>query len=443
MATVIPFCGIRYNPEKIDDLALVMAPPYDVISAEEQESYYKTHPHNIIRLILGRTFPADTEDNNRYTRAGTDFSTWRKQAILKRDPEPSFYFYRQEFSLNDGSRAVRDGFIGLVKLEDFEKGTIIPHEKTLSKPKEDRLQLMRACQANFSCIFSLYQDPEERVNKLLQESISAGPYLDMTDKEGCRHMLWRVVAHNITQRIGEVLHNSKIFIADGHHRYETALGYSKEMRKKCPEAGPDAPFNYIMMYLTPMESDGLIIYPYHRAMHNLGSFESALFEEKLQACCRLEKLSYPGGSKDLIQKAFEKKLQEQGQKGPSFGVIVKGLSHLLVASINEDVLPKDPSTVEALDVSILERCLFNDILGIDSISLREQQNIVYFHHSKEGFSLVEDHGYQIAIILNPTKIEELKSVASTGDKMPQKSTYFYPKVLSGPVINSIAAEEII
>jgi uncharacterized protein (DUF1015 family) len=231
MADVHPFRGIQYNPLRIKEFREVVAPPYDIISPSEQEDHYARSPYSIIRLILGRKFPTDTDTDNRYTRAARFFKEWQETQVLTRDKEPSLYFYEQEFSVQ-GKSFVREGFFALVRLEEYEKGVIIPHERTLSGPKVDRLMLMRSCQANFSPVFMLYADNSNDVINRLKSGITAKPLIEVRDKDGVLHQFWRVKEQKILSEVGERFKKEPLFIADGHHRYETALNYRNECRQK-------------------------------------------------------------------------------------------------------------------------------------------------------------------------------------------------------------------
>ena len=449
MAIVIPFRGILYNQEKVGDCKQVTAPPYDIISPEQQDQYYEKSEFNVIRLILGKQFPDDTEKNNRYTRAADTFNQWQEESILKRDEEPALYYYHQEFSVPGGGREARDGFICLVRLEDKEKGVVIPHEKTLDKPKADRLQLMKFCSANFSQIFSLYSDPEDGVLQLLKEGIKGAPLIDVTDEDQTLHQLWRVSKSEVLSEVSQRLSEQSLFIADGHHRYETALNYRNYMAADQPHKTGKEPFNYVMMYLTPMESEGMLILPYHRVIHNIEQFNFGFFEKKLNEYFEVTSFPFNGNTKPDVWKQFNKQLQERGKIRPAFGMYGAGQSSFHLLLLREQVYDSFTDTEESssilkkLDVNVIESCIFKGVLGITSKDLQQQENISYVHDSDEGLALVEDRGYQLAFFLNDTKSSEIRDVSARGETMPQKSTFFYPKLLSGLVINKIEPDESI
>lgn len=449
MAIVIPFRGILYNREKVGDFRTITAPPYDIISPEQQEKYYQQNEYNVIRLILGKKFPDDTETNNRYTRAANTFTQWQKESVLKRDEDPALYLYHQEFSVPGGGRQSRDGFICLVRLEDKEKGVVIPHEKTLDKPKQDRFQLMKACCANFSQIFSLYSDPEDGVVQLLKDATNVPPLIEVTDEDNTLHQLWRVSQAEVLREVCQRLREQSIYIADGHHRYETALNYQRYMTEIYPQQTGKEPFNYVMMYLTPMEGEGMLILPYHRVIHNIEHFDFDSFEKKLQNCFEVKTFPFNQKNKSVVWKQFNTQLKEEGKIRPAFGMYGAGQSsfHLLV--LREDIFnsftdtPESSAVLQRLDVNVIESCIFRDALQITSKDLQQQENISYVHDSDEGLKLVESKGYQLAFFLNDTKSSEIRDVSSRGETMPQKSTFFYPKLLSGLVINKIEPEESI
>ncbi len=306
MAMVVPFRGISYDQGKIGDLRQVVAPPYDVISPPEQEALYQRHPQNVVRLILNKERPQDHPQDNRYTRAAALYSAWQKENILARAPQPQFYFLQEEFSasiLPPGQRAsasgssVRRGFIGLIRLEEYSARVVLPHEKTQTKPRADRLALMEACQANFSQIFSLYTDEEGAMVPIYERVFSSGPpSMDVTDSEGVRRRLWMASDPAVLQRVREIMRTKEIFIADGHHRYETALAYREGQRKKFPNGTGRETYNFTMMYFAAMEDPGVFILPTHRVVYNLENFAADSFLDQLRSDFSVEVLRIPNGA---------------------------------------------------------------------------------------------------------------------------------------------------
>lgn len=439
MAQVIPFKGFRYNTSKIDDLSKVMTPPYDVISPAEQDQFYQMSQYNIIRLELGKEEPGDDECHNKYTRAARYLKDWIENQILIQDKQPSFYIYQQQFSLTNGNTYTRTGFIGLVRLEEFSKGVILPHENTLSKPKADRLQLMRACEANFSQIFALYDDPAKKIPSLLKQHIeSYSPDIEVEAIPGIIEKLWVVSEHSAIQQIQDNMADKKLYIADGHHRYETALTYRNERMAQNPHHTGDELYNFVMMMMVEMEDPGLIILPTHRAISGIKGFSKEEFLKSAAKDFIVEEHTFSG--KTLKQRADEMEglLAEKGSHsfvfydGDAKSCYVLTLKSMRI--MNER-LPQHDISYRSLDVTILHTLLLEPLLGIGKEQMANQDFITYTHDLMEGAQWVEEGRCQMAFFLNPTSVKQVKEVSLAGEKMPQKSTYFYPKLLTGLVIN--------
>ena len=445
MAKIIPFKGILYNKEKIRDIKDVVAPPYDVISPAEQEELYKRHENNVVRLILGKESNSDTPDNNRYTKARDSFDSWQRDSILIKDAFPSIYVYSQEYHLGETEgfeKKRRLGFIALSKLEDFGEGKIHPHENTLAKPKEDRLKLMQHCNANFSSIFGLFSDPSKRIDSVLKDYMRHSPLYDLVDDAGMRHTLWAIRDNRAIQIITSVMSDKQIFIADGHHRYETAINYRNEMRGKLPDFSGEELYNYVMMYFTNTNSEGLSILPIHRLVSNLSDFDKKKIVEKAGEFFNIEKLSFNESDEKTVKQKLFSDIKERGEKEHIFGMYLGNDEYLLLTLKDEDVLDRlitnsrHPSW-KKLDVTILHTLLIEKVLRISEKNLAEQKNITYTISGDEAIKDVKAGKYQIALFLNPTKIEDVKDVAAAGEKMPQKSTFFYPKLITGLVMNKL------
>jgi len=445
MAKIIPFKGILYNKEKIRDMKDVVAPPYDVISPPEQEELYKRHENNVVRLILGKESDSDTPDNNRYTKARDSFDSWQRDSILIKDAFPSIYVYSQEYHLGETEgfeKKRRLGLIALSKLEDFGEGKIHPHENTLAKPKEDRLKLMQHCNANFSSIFGLFSDPSKRIDSVLKDYMRHSPLYDLVDDAGMRHTLWAIRDNKVIQIITGVMSDKQVFIADGHHRYETAINYRNEMREKLPNFTGEELYNYVMMYFTNTNSEGLSILPIHRLVSNLSNFDKKKIIKKAGEFFNIEKLSLNESDEKTVKQKLFSDMKERGKKEHIFGMYLGNDEYLLLTLKDEDVLDRlitnsrHPSW-KKLDVTILHTLLIEKVLGVSEKNLAEQKNITYTISEDEAIKDVKAGKYQIALFLNPTKIEEVKDVATAGEKMPQKSTFFYPKLITGLVMNKL------
>ena len=439
MAKIVPFRALRYNLSQIGDAAAVMALPYDVISPALQEKLYQRSPYNIARLTLGKTNPDDNADENCYSRAAADFSAWKKQGILARDPEPSLYLYDQTYPLEDGSSATRKGFIALTRLEDFSAGVVKAHEKTLARPKADRLLLTRACQANFSPIFSLYSDPCCALESLGQRFKSAPPALTVVDDEGVRHVLWAVDDSSFIDRAKDLLGKKPLFIANGHHRYETALTYRDEMRAAHPHFTGKEAFNYVLMYFANMEDQGMTIFPIHRVMHGLSNFSVDSFVQKLAGDFMLSEECVDTSDSAALA-LLRRRLAAAGQCRRTLGLYL-GNGRFLSLSLKDEKRmdhlfdARTPSVLRTLDVSVLHRLILEQYLNITAQAQEAQSHLRYCKTFNEPFAQVDSGEGQIAFLLNPPRMSEVRDVANAGVKMPPKSTYFYPRLLSGLVIN--------
>jgi uncharacterized protein (DUF1015 family) len=447
VAKIVPFRGLRYNLTRVEDPKSVMAPPYDVISPTLQEDLYHRNPVNVVRLILGKIDEGDTETNNRYTRAAADFHLWREEGILVRDAEPSIYLYDQEYPGENGKLVVRKGFIALTRIEDFSTGVVKPHEKTLSGPKADRLLLTKACGANFSPIFSLYSDPCCAMESLTQERKKSHPDIEVTDDDGVIHRLWQVTDPSIIQKAQALLDNKPLFIADGHHRYETALAYRNEMRAKHPDYTGKELFNYVLMYFANMEDQGMLIFPTHRLIFNLADFRLDSF------------LAAVGENFDVDERVFNPDdadsradmrsiLGEKGKEKHTLALYAGDDRIRFLALRDEKVMDRffdarAPKALRTLDVSILHRLILEGLLHITLEAQEQQTHLRYVKSWEDALAAVREQTCQLAFLMNATRMSEVRDVANAGEKMPQKSTYFYPKLLTGLVINRIVEGETV
>ena len=446
MAKIVPFRAVRYNLSVVKDPATVVAPPYDVISPALQDDLYARDPNNVVRLILGRTQGTDNDSDNRYTRAAGEFNRMQAEGVLKRDENPSIYLYDQEFPV-DGQPVVRQGFMALTKVEDFSSGVIKPHEKTLSGPKTDRLNLTRACRANFSPIFSLYSDPCCALESLSRREKERAPDIEVQDDDGVIHRLWQVQDPAIIQRAQTLLDAKPLFIADGHHRYETAMNYRQEMRDKAGNATGRELFNYVLMFFANMEDQGMLIFPTHRLIHGLEQLDVPALVQQLGEFFVVEKRTLdPRSAGD--RRALRDRLAELGVKRHALGLYAGGNEAWLLTLKDESVMDgffaeDEPKALRTLDVSILHRLVLERLLGISLDAQEKQTNLAYVKNIDDPFSRVLDGSCQLAFLMNSTRMSEVRDVANSGSKMPQKSTYFYPKLLTGLVINKIDPGETV
>ncbi len=407
MAVVTGFQGFRYNPEKIENLSKVLAPPYDVISPEEQEELYGVSPYNVVRLILSKC-----EGEQKYVKAGATFRDWIADQVLIQEAEPSIYPYHQQFDL-DGKKIIRRGFIATVRIEDFSSKIILPHERTFPKPKIDRLKLTLACKANLSPVFSIYSDPEGSIEKAIGENIEDEPLIDSLYRDGVRNKLWKISDRDIISQIKTTMSDSNLLIADGHHRYETALEYRNQQRNNSGTGSGERLYEYVMMYLARAEDDGLLINPTHRVLKNLGSLDLKDFIQKIGERFNIKRID------------FREAVSSLGSR--EFLILSKDTRNVIKVS------PKDlyPESFKNLAVMLLHNVVLKEIIT------EEKSEILYTKSIKEVSELVKSGQYILGFILPPLTASDIFEVVLADEKLPHKTTYFYPKTLSGLVFNPL------
>jgi len=421
MAEIRPFRALRFNTEKAGEIGQLVCPPYDIISDEQRKGYLAKNPCNIIRLELPK-------GENPYQTAGETLKQWMEQGILRQDEQESIYIYEEEFTVN-GLHTKFKGCIVRVRLEEFSKGIVLPHEETLSKAKEDRFNLMKATNCNFSQIYSLYMDPEHEITNRLDALSDAAPENELTDSDGVTHRLWIVSDQSEIAAICKAFADKKLYIADGHHRYETALNYRNYCRENKIGSGEE---DYVMMMLVDMEHPGLVVLPTHRLVRDLPQFD----KENLLTACR-EYFDVTEEEDINSAEAKLKTLYDDGKK--AFAFYCGGSGYTLLVLRDTDalarLLPDKSAAFQGLDVTVLHTLVLEKILGIDADNMAKQINLTYVKQFEDAVAAVEKGDAQCAFILNPTKVTEIRDVAAAGEKMPQKSTYFYPKLITGLVMN--------
>jgi uncharacterized protein (DUF1015 family) len=413
MAKIYPFRSLRYAPDKVA-IEKVVTQPYDKISPEMQERYYGLHPNNLVRVVFGKTEPSDSPDNNVYIRAAAYLKEWRAAGILQQLPEPALFAYFQKFIVPEESEVrVRKGFIGLGQLEDYANKVVFPHERTLSGPKKDRLELLRHTRTQFEQIFMLYEDTEQRVDRLLDEIARRNPDIHVRDEYGVEHIVWIVTDHDKIRFIQGQMENKKLIIADGHHRYDTALTYRAEMhREKGSDRIPMAFFN--------MHSPSLAILAAHRVLSNLAGFDPTTFFARVA---------------DFFDQA-----EAPDRDRVTIGVFTDGrLSFWKVKSSLDlhELMPDLSEKQRALDLVILHRLMLERCLGIGEQAIQKETNISYVRGRDAAISMVREGKAQAAFLVSPTRLDQLRDIAFEGNVMPQKSTDFYPKLLSGLTMYSL------
>lgn len=424
MAQVKPFKGLMYDPRIVGDLSKVMAPPYDVISESMQEEFYRLHNNNVVRLILGKIKPGDNKSSNRYTRAAKYLNEWLKNGSLIKNKTPCFYVYGQEYFFK-GQMKTRWGFISLMKIEDPHTSRVLPHEYTFPKPKKDRLDLLKATGTNLSPIFSLFEDVDSSVLKILKESAAGKPAIEI-EQEGVSHKIWRLENPEAISRISGLMEDKQIFIADGHHRYEVALNFRNFIRNR-KRGTSSGDYEYIMVYFSSLNPDALTILSTHRVIRSIKGLNFKKTMSRLNEYFHIEEFKSTKGMFNKMDVA------ETGD--PIFGMYFKGKGFLSLKLRDEEILSdiiiqRVSYRWKWLDVTILHQLIFDRILEVKE-KVAKRDNIVYTRDVNYAVKLVDEEDYQLAFFLNPPRIEQVRDVACSREKMPHKSTYFYPKPLSG------------
>ena len=442
MAIIYPFHAWRYDTSRLR-LEDVITQPYDKISPEMQDRYYSASPSNLVRIILGKPEPGDSDNTNVYTRAANDFRSWREQGILRRDPESSIYAYQQQFKIPgdpSGVRHIRTGFIALGRLHDYPEQVVHRHEQTLSKPKADRLNLLRATRAHFGQIFMLYRSPHDLIGSLVPP-----PTMSMKDEYGVEHRVWKITDPRFIARLQHDMSDKKLIIADGHHRYETALAFRDEMRNssRAPHLPSSAdvglpPWEFAMMTFVNMDSPGLVVLPTHRVVKGLENFQLSDLLAKASQWFNVE---------DVTSRFHEEQPADllEGDDAPHYAYTPTLLAvsanrvHLLRAKpgVAESALPGMDPRERQLDVVQLHKFLLENALRMSEEDIRAQKHLAYIRDPREAVAAVRSGDAQLAFLINPVRIEQVRDIAFAGGVMPQKSTDFYPKLLSGLTIYAL------
>ncbi len=431
MPEIRPFRGVRYDLTKVGALSDVVAPPYDVIGPDLQQALYNANPANIIRLELNREEPGDAPGRDRYERASATLKDWRRRGILVDDHHPSFYVYHQTFTV-DGKEFTRKGFFARVRLEPFGQGKIYPHEQTLSGPKADRLNLYRATGFNLSPIFGLYPDPENRVLRAVEKGIKDRTPLEATDHLGVINRVWPVTDGEAHTLASGLIGDQPVFIADGHHRYETGLAYRDELAAKGELSGPDDPANFCLMMLVSMSDPGLLILPTHRLV---SGFPGLTGDQLCEALAPEFDVEEAGSGASGCEDAWGEIETWGDQDRLGFGTIADG--RWFIAKLRSDatmdaLAPEHSADWRSLGVSILHELVLKKLLGgIGTASCR------YVHLIDEVLSSAQARDFDLACLVPPAGMDHVEAIASNLEKMPPKSTYFYPKLLTGLVLNPL------
>ena len=427
---------------------MLLAPPYDVITEEEQEAYYQADPYNVIRLILGKKKTGDSDWDNRYTRSADYLRRWESDDVLVCAEYPSMYITAMTYDPGDGSgKRVRWGLIVLVRIEEDGSGVILPHERTFSAHRDDRLKLIRACNTQLSQIFGLYEDSGNRIFNYFKKIIHIPPMISFDFNDGSTHNMWVVEDESIFRKVAEVLVDKSIFIADGHHRYETSRNYRNIMRARHGTRPENRSYEYVMMYLTNMNDVGLTILPSHRLIKRYPGFRIDPFLEKLNRWFEITVLPFSHSDGRPQCRDLNPLIEEKGHTTSAIGFHLHGHEKCYLFSLKpgvRDEMGDDLHTsLKKLDVLVLSRLIFQKSLGFSKEDLDNDEIFHYHSDMAKAISLVDAKDFLMAFFLNPTRIDHVKEVASNALIMPRKSTYFYPKILTGLVFNKIDPHEII
>jgi uncharacterized protein (DUF1015 family) len=435
MPEIRPFRGIRYNQKVIKNLSSVICPPYDIISAQQQNELYKLSPYNFVRIEYNRELPQDTAQDNRYTRSAANLSQWLEAAILQADSIPAIYFHRHHF-VCDRRQRYRDNLLACVRLEEWEKRKIRPHENIIPRAKSDRLSMLYACQANTSPILAMYDDPDKIVASLLKEQSKNRPLIDIVDVYGERHQVWPITLPQVIAQIRQQMSGEPFYIADGHHRYDSALTYKREITSQLTSNNGEEGYNFVMMSLVDFTDPGLVILPPHRLIRGISKPLLSGLKNQLQAFFDIA--TYPIDSPD-IWRIVDSRLIGITPHTDRVSLAVFGLEAdtLLILTLRDSravsqFMPQFHSDLyKKLDVSLVDHVILENFLAFDKD--KEEITLAYCYDRAEAVNLVRDQQYQLVFILNPVQPELIKNIADIGDRMPRKSTYFYPKSPAGLV----------
>ena len=453
MAVVAPFRGVRYNPEKIERLEDVVTPPYDVISTDDEKKLLQKNPYSMINLDLRNISQGTTEDDGRYERARARFQSWQDENVLVRDEQPAIYLYYIDYNHPGGRRLTRKGMVSLVGLAEFSEGIVKPHEKTFSGVISDRLQLMETCKAQFSQIFSIYSDREREVISTLEKVREAEPLLRVDDQNANTHTLWRVTDEETLKRIHHFFTGKPVYIADGHHRYTTALDCRRRALAANPDLPADHPGNYIMMYLCACEDEGLSVLPTHRLVRWPGPMTADQLRERMQQGMIVTEIKQ-GRRESLIAEVMNRMNEEDTSHGmPAFGVYHPGEDRAFLLRMQDETIARSPSladkpeVLQGLDVVVLSDLLIQDYLGLGHDRCVNEGLVSYISDADAALdeavkeSVLQQSHTPLLFLLNPTKVEQVLKVADSDNIMPHKSTYFYPKIMTGLLLNKLDDDE--
>lgn len=443
MVEVKPLNSIVYNQDKVK-MTDVIAPPYDVILDDYREELYKRSNYNIVKLILAKGSKDLSDENNRYDEAAKNFRAWLEAEVLIKLEKPCILYLLQKYTTEDGRSITRKGFVARNKIEDFSTKNILPHEFTMGGPKEDRLNLTKKCEANFSQIFMVYSDAEKQIENAVD--LSGKPFIDVTDDNRVQNIVYKIDDEKTLALIEKVMADKTLLIADGHHRYETALNYRNYRLAKMGEKEPFSlsalqPFSYVMSYFTNLDDENLLVFPTHRIITKW--IEPYVLLEKVKKYFDVKDFEFNGQNKNEIKAKFLQAIEDANAKQISMGLYMKNVNKFYLLTLRENVdgiLDKFgvPDVLKKLDLTVLHKVLITKEFGYSDEEQMAQNGIKYIKQESEAFDLIDMGKAEASFIMAYPKIKDIKEISEAGYRMPQKSTYFYPKLLSGIVINPLS-----
>lgn len=434
MVDVKPLNAIVYNQDKVN-MNDVIAPPYDVILDDYREELYNRSNYNIVKLILAKGSKDLSDANNRYDEAKKNFYKWLEEKVLIKLEKPCILYILQKYTTEDGRNIVRKGFIARNKIEDFSTKKILPHEFTMGGPKEDRLNLTKKCEANFSQIFMVYSDSQKQIENAVD--LTQKPFIDVTDDNGVQNIVYKIEDEKTLSLIEKVMSDKTLLIADGHHRYETAMNYRNYLREQGVE---NKEANYVMSYFTNLDDENLLVFPTHRIITKW--IEPYVLLEKVKKYFDVAEFQFDGQSKNEVKAEFLNAIEDANQKQISMGLYMKNVNKFYLLILREDVSSildefDVPDVLKKLDLTVLHKVLITKEFEYSEDEQMAQNGIKYIKQESEAFDMIDSGKAEASFIMAYPKIKDIKEISEAGYRMPQKSTYFYPKLLSGIVINPL------
>lgn len=434
MVEVRPLKAIVYNQDKVN-MQDVIAPPYDVILDDYREELYKRSDYNIVKLILAKGSKDLSEPNNRYDEAKKNFNNWLDENVLVKLDKPCILYILQRYTTAQGKKIERKGFIARNKIEDFSTKKILPHEFTMGGPKEDRLNLTKKCEANFSQIFMVYSDAEKQIENAVDLTVE--PFIDVTDDQGVQNIIYKIEDEKTLSLIEKVLEDKTLLIADGHHRYETAMNYRNYLKEQ-GITNPES--EYVMSYFTNLDDENLLVFPTHRIITKW--IEPFVLLEKVKKYFDIKDFEFNGQNKEEVKAKFLQAIEDENAKQISLGLYMKNVNKFYLLTLRENVDSilneyEVPDVLKKLDLTVLHKVLITKEFEYTQEEQMAQQGIKYIKQESEAFDLIDSGKAEASFIMAYPKIKDIKEISEAGYRMPQKSTYFYPKLLSGIVINPL------